>query len=784
MTDGPQTESSVPRVPEDEVGETPSMFVARVALISNVDVAAVGLLLERDLQRMCSSTLDSSTSPVPYIWDREPPAVRICEEDSRLLNVIMRVHDCVDDEWFLTYLLREWSKVHPDVCISVADEDGEFLLIEAADVLPAWVQPDTSENRVWINGGHLHLVSPNVAPDALSVEQATHLVLDASKATQAPTAVEEKAFERLNAYPEAAQAHHHTTLAFVPPAAARVFNTYPQCVAEAVQALTTRDVVSMRSLQRTSHLHVTGCQDETGPPAPPATDVVLVPVRMTRHLYARISFDKFFPPAALGRRWQRHVELHRLALSGKNAHRITDTQIQWGRWCDTGAKLTYGLAMWLDDMARRQTNLRSPNKLMDAQRYEKFIAALTDLGYFGDEMRHSAEWKAREAQALRTAARLDIPNAEEPLGAYQDILLVMKANDTNILALDTHLPIKFLQQHEESDTWLSMAPEDIEAMLSGRSEAEAESATIDKFQDFMSKMQTFLTKQGDVEGALLDDDFADGEEACEFDSDEEECKDALVEPLSPDAWGAEKHQAAKKGHQELESRKAVDASVRPSASPDASRLSGLSQLDRLDGDSDPDDASLPSDRDDAPDERAARHCELELDEETSDVDDGPDEHDMNDFLEFTRSALGLTESQYAEILEERRKRGAFVPPAPEQTVSTEQGTSFASLDAALDTMERELAYRTQMSKSAPADDHDDDEELNPEETELLQHLLVSGVSLPDSLKRFASEHDVNNDEVEMLGHFLESFKAQGGRPGPVTTLSQRLGVGSLPRDSS
>jgi len=30
----------------------------------------------------------------------------------------------------------------------VRDSDGEFLLIEAADYLPKWLNPDTADNRV------------------------------------------------------------------------------------------------------------------------------------------------------------------------------------------------------------------------------------------------------------------------------------------------------------------------------------------------------------------------------------------------------------------------------------------------------------------------------------------------------------------------------------------------------------------------------------------------------------------------------------------------------------
>lgn len=33
----------------------------------------------------------------------------------------------------------------------VEDNDGEFLLIEAADHLPKWLNPDSSENRVGLH---------------------------------------------------------------------------------------------------------------------------------------------------------------------------------------------------------------------------------------------------------------------------------------------------------------------------------------------------------------------------------------------------------------------------------------------------------------------------------------------------------------------------------------------------------------------------------------------------------------------------------------------------------
>lgn len=40
----------------------------------------------------------------------------------------------------------------------VWDNDGEFLLIEAAYGLPRWLKPETAQNRLWLHAGAVHLV--------------------------------------------------------------------------------------------------------------------------------------------------------------------------------------------------------------------------------------------------------------------------------------------------------------------------------------------------------------------------------------------------------------------------------------------------------------------------------------------------------------------------------------------------------------------------------------------------------------------------------------------------
>lgn len=56
--------------------------------------------------------------------------------------------DSVEDEWLVVYLLRELSKQFLELWVKVVDTDGEFLLIEAANALPRWLNPEIADNRV------------------------------------------------------------------------------------------------------------------------------------------------------------------------------------------------------------------------------------------------------------------------------------------------------------------------------------------------------------------------------------------------------------------------------------------------------------------------------------------------------------------------------------------------------------------------------------------------------------------------------------------------------------
>jgi len=56
--------------------------------------------------------------------------------------------DSIEDEWLIVYILHQLSREHPEVWIRAVDTDGQFLLIEAANHVPAWLNPEIAKFRV------------------------------------------------------------------------------------------------------------------------------------------------------------------------------------------------------------------------------------------------------------------------------------------------------------------------------------------------------------------------------------------------------------------------------------------------------------------------------------------------------------------------------------------------------------------------------------------------------------------------------------------------------------
>ncbi|KAH7340297.1 SGT1 protein-domain-containing protein [Rhizoctonia solani] len=769
----------------------------------------------------------------------------------------MRVGDCVDDEWCAVWLLREISTKW-DLAVSVHDTDGEFLLIEAADVLPAWITPENAENRVWIYRGHLHIIplSYNSDPSArpaqrnlnddldaqvsmdeyLSVADALEFVFNDDKATRADASVEAAAWNRVIKYPTALSQHIHRAKAYLPIDVARALSVDPSLVQRAAEAFYTRDGLQLRAAQKMTRF-------------PPKPDVLRM-VSMTRPAYAQLAGQVFHPPKIFGVWQEPQGSLE-------------------SRWRDIGMKIACGFEMMYAE-SKSQTKALSGNSTesrearIDALRrdegYDAYIQSLVKAGYFAGELAGSRLYKDREQAAA-------------------DKYVEFRTNRDTLrpsFAAQVEEAVKLSSEHpssssdeEDSTEWLQIDESTFDGMLKqkfSRKDAKQpgeddedryaqEQAT--RLQELAKKVEGFVEGEGDLEGARFEDDIL--EEDIGPDSDDEsntseanetyrqQAMDRLVLPLEPGDYG------------QMPASYSNSQSVKPTTLdterhiPENEEMPELGLLrrpllprDRFDG--------VDSDEDTDPEEEESALNTIPDDgesEEDRPTVVGEVEIDMDDeqeeFIKFSREALGIDDALWSKIIEERKHRGAFIPGShtkngastnashttttksstenemhwfddtPRQniprapTVGPKAGANpkLNSFEAVMEAMEAELrSSRNKSNMSAkpsalkvPQDKgkgkavpREEDKKGASKQVRIAEddeHGMEDIETAMERELREALDGNENSDEdgevsmdYNLIKNFLESFKGQAGASGPVSNLAARLQQGwALPRDN-
>ncbi|KAG9094035.1 hypothetical protein FS749_013255 [Ceratobasidium sp. UAMH 11750] len=813
----------------------------------------------------------------------------------------MRVGDCVDDEWCAVWLLREIS-VNWDLVVSVHDSDGEFLLIEAADALPSWITPENAENRVWIYKGQLHLVplqhtsDPSTRPARrvadeldedfggqgsepyLNAEDALKLVLDENVPTLADESVQQAAWNRVIKYPAALSQHVHRTKAYVPTDVARVLATNPALVQRAVEAFYTRDVLQLRAAQKMARF-------------PPKPDV-LTSVSLTRPAYAQLVGQVFHPPKIFGM-WQE---------SEGTPER---------RWRDVGMKIACGFEMMYAERKAGIRSLagdtsESRQARMDALRrdpdYAAYIQSLVKAGYFGEELPGSQKYKDREQAAADKYIQLRTNDgATRPSFAAQ-VEAALHATP------EPFVPSRDLD--EDSTEWLDVDESTFDSMLerqfsrrsaAGQSDLDAEDKLAQeqaaRLQELAKKVEGFVEGKGDLEGARFDDDILE-DEGMSPDSDDEstashqlnqqeirqQAMDKLVPPLAPGDYGQmptsySNSQPVSRPTLESEthipedtdmpalgelptqsSASTADAYKSSTSTPHESGQQSTQKnrerplrrpilpRDRFDGvdsddeDTDPEDFEtavkngLPDDSESEEDRpTVVGEVEIDMDEE------------QEEFIRFSREALGIDDALWSRIMEERSQRGASVPkpkarnaddgspgtkptsgdlggnemhwfdaPPKQHTPRTPSSgprpnanPNLDSFEAVMEAMEAELQASRSKSKAKPnaqpsalksSTSKGKEKEGPPETSKAKQVRIAEDDEMEDiegamerELRAALGENDDSDEdeggpEVSMdynlIKNFLESWKGQAGLAGPVSGLAGRLQQGwMLPRDN-
>ncbi|CAM9245808.1 unnamed protein product [Chrysoparadoxa australica] len=397
-----------------------------------------------------------------YIWQNGqfalsvvlPPAPVSAAQEATLephLYGCVPFGENLEDEWLVTYLLKSMTEEFTEVTACATDGDGQFMLIEAAAVLPPFFSPSTSANRVWLRGGRLHLVMPGVKVDGatnprylgsgeITQQDGVKAVREGYSrgSTLAPEAAQAVMDRKLGGYPQKARDSMHFARCFVPPAVAKILLLHPAAVAKAVLAYAQRDPSETREGIRMAHL---------GGPA--GTAGVEVRVKFTRHLYSQLRMCQ---ATAGGRVWE-PLEVSHLTPQLRS------------KASELGRKLSMGMEMAYIQ-CRRCCARREEGGGVEEGAWESFLARLKAHGYFEGELEGSLKYREKLAQAkqhLRDRTFAAAGGEEVGEGAACSLHeLADKIMEGSVLK--SHV-FGAVPEEDDSDSFMEVSQQELEAML-------------------------------------------------------------------------------------------------------------------------------------------------------------------------------------------------------------------------------------------------------------------------------------------------------------------------------
>ncbi|CAL4070254.1 unnamed protein product, partial [Meganyctiphanes norvegica] len=439
-----------------------------------------------------------------YIWNKEPFTLKVKSEapcDGTTgplgphLSGVTVVGDYIEDEWFIVFLLMKLTEDFPGLVVRVVDNDGEFLLIEAAKYLPSWVNPETAEQRVYLHQGSVHLIPLARSPGTLTplpagiphIMDAVNTVHALPKTTQSSTEVNSQVKIKINGYPGKISRSQHIGHAYVPVTVAALLREYPTLVAASVHAFCTRELQDNKALRIMRHF-------------PPETRV-LTAVRFSKALYAQMAAHTYTPDQRTG--W----DLPKPTQEAFKSHLL-------------GLKLACGFELLVcraggvtpgstPSSEEHNGDINTHLDLSSNPKWLKYKQSLTDKGYFRGELEGSKLYVELQTRAQQYF----VSNLQNSEGSEDDDML---STGAMVLKLMTKVNVdhEFYKERatrlvpEDDDSWLKITPDALEQLLSehgGDSESAAPKTATD--DQVMNSLSAFLGHMADLEGAEVPKDL-------------------------------------------------------------------------------------------------------------------------------------------------------------------------------------------------------------------------------------------------------------------------------------
>ncbi|XP_050460727.1 protein ecdysoneless [Cataglyphis hispanica] len=454
---------------------------------------------------------------VDYIWHGDSLNFRPRTKQAMLLNRILegsaveedyhtlphiyanlRFDEDIGDEWFTVFLIFRLTKVFNGLIARVVDSDGEFLLIEAANVLPLWASPETCQDRVFIHNGDIHVIRERGTsfPNLLNnINGKPHI----SKMSEKVQLVLQK---RIGIYPDEIQKRKHKARAFLPEKAASILRLEPRLIAPVIRTICHSDPLERRVCRAMRYF--------------PPEQRTMVNVRMTKCLYAMVTHCRYTGDPRTG--WN----IPPATCSKYNAHVL-------------GVKIACGLEMLVAraNEERRKRTKEQLNVPDDAEKlklnepaFNAYLARLEANGYFRDLLEGSQErekllstakeYFLKHATLFDNISDLYESDAQKVLEAWENI----QTND-----IEMHAQDETMLSPADSDSWLNVDPEQLDIYLNKQWGNFKDKKLDQESLSLREKVQSFLNQTSDIDGVhflgeqSMDNDMQDAEDGGRIDFD-------------------------------------------------------------------------------------------------------------------------------------------------------------------------------------------------------------------------------------------------------------------------
>ncbi|XP_077206545.1 protein ecdysoneless homolog [Paroedura picta] len=418
---------------------------------------------------------------VSYIWQNQPFNLKYKPASQDIpahIGGLTKFGDNIEDEWFIVYLLREITKEFPELAARVDDNDGEFLLIEAADYLPKWLNPENSINRVFLHNGELCIIPLTSFPEKETVLPYTNpTILQALKLLSthsgnfvAAKSIRAAVYKRISGYPEKIRSCVHQAHCCLPVGAAAVLKQRPGLVSAAVQAFYLRDPIDLKAC----------CVFRVFPPE----TRIMTSVTLTKCLYAQLVQQSFVPDRRSG------YSLPPRSHPDYKAYEL-------------GMKLAHGFEILCSKCSSTLNN--SNGCVSSGPLWDNFLNSLKKNNYFKGEMEGSAQYLDKLHMAENYFQQTVInPQSSVLRSPGEEILSILKATNLEDYGKEScSLP------PEDGDDWLEITPDSLEQILK---EAQGTHETISAsnkeeqncdLTEVTQSMKAFMSKISTHEGAEI-----------------------------------------------------------------------------------------------------------------------------------------------------------------------------------------------------------------------------------------------------------------------------------------